>query len=278
MSHTTEVAEARRFEFGKNWSDFLRRLTPERIERAKSSLREMLGRERLDGLDFLDIGCGSGVFSLAAHELGARVHSFDYDPYSVGCAAQLRTRAGASEDAWRVEEGSALDAEYVRSLGEFDIVYSWGVLHHTGEMWRALENAALAVKPGGLLFIAIYNDCGNESVAWVRRKKRYNELPRWLRPLYAVAAIAPYEVRAAAGSVVRGRPHEYVRTWTRYQANRGMSRWHDILDWVGGYPYEYASTDALVDFYRKLGFEPVRLKPTKGLGCNELVLRRMETT
>ena len=272
--HADEVARAERFEFGRNWSRFLRDLNDGRIRRAEESLRDMLGVRNLEGHSFLDIGCGSGLFSLAARRLGARVLSFDYDPASVACAAELRDRYFPSDDHWTVGEGSALDPEYLRSLGSFDVVYSWGVLHHTGRMWEALDNATIPVSAGGLLFIAIYNDMGDESLRWKRIKKRYNETPEPLRPAFAAAAMAPYELKDAARALFRLRPLDYVRSWTRYEANRGMSRWRDIIDWVGGYPYEYASTRALLDFYAERGFEPVNVRPTRGLGCNELVLKR----
>jgi 2-polyprenyl-3-methyl-5-hydroxy-6-metoxy-1,4-benzoquinol methylase len=273
-THAREVAAGERFEFGSNWSRFLRTLTPQRIQAAEESLVEMLGGEDLRGRRFLDIGCGSGLFSLAARRLGAHVHSFDYDPVSVGCALALRDRFFPGDDAWHIEEGSALDPEYLAALGEFDIVYSWGVLHHTGAMWQALGNAMIPVAAGGQLFIAIYNDCGDESLSWVRRKKRYCALPAAVKPLYAVAVIAPYELREAASAVVRLRPLSYLRSWTNYRRRRGMNRWRDIIDWVGGYPYEYASAQALEDFFAGHGFAVEKRVVTRGLGCHEIVFRR----
>lgn len=138
---STEIAKGQRFKFGANWKGFLAVLNEERIVLAEQSLRNMLDMD-LKGKRFLDVGSGSGLFSLAARRLGAIVHSFDYDPQSVACTEELRHRYFPSDDGWTVEQGSALDTQYLAHLGQWDIVYSWGVLHHTGAMWRALANIA----------------------------------------------------------------------------------------------------------------------------------------
>jgi 2-polyprenyl-6-hydroxyphenyl methylase/3-demethylubiquinone-9 3-methyltransferase len=160
-------------------------------------------------------------------------------------------------------------------LGTFDIVYSWGVLHHTGQMWKALEHATIPVPSGGRLFIAIYNDTGTQSRRWRWIKKTYNDLPRLMRIPFAVAVTLPGELRSLAGATLRLRPGEYIRSWTGYRCGRGMNRWHDIIDWVGGYPYEFAMPDQIFDFYRSRGFTLTRMKcGGAGLGCNEFVFER----
>jgi SAM-dependent methyltransferase len=273
--HADEVRRGDRFEFGRNWAAFLRVLDEDRIRTAERALQQMLRASRLDGLRFLDIGSGSGLSSLAARRLGARVHSFDYDPHSVACTAELRRRYFPSDPDWTVEHGSALDEAYLRRVGLFDIVYSWGVLHHTGRMWEALEYAALPVAPGGRLFIAIYNDTGTQSRRWRTIKRVYNALPRWARVPYAVGVSLPGEIRALAGAVLRRRPGEYVREWTTYRGRRGMNRWHDLLDWVGGYPYEFATPDEIFEFYRERGFALISMQcGGVGLGCNQFVFER----
>lgn len=236
----------------------------------------MLGRGDLADLTFLDIGSGSGLFSLAAARLGAqRVHSFDCDPDSVACTRELKSRHGPPAADWTVAQGSALDTGYLDSLGRFDVVYSWGVLHHTGDMWTAMGYAAQSVADRGRLFISIYNDQGPHSALWRAVKRLYNTLPQAARVPFVLAVMVPREMLTAAKSVVRGRPLEYVRGWTNYKSTRGMSRWHDLVDWVGGYPFEVAKPEEVLDFLRPRGFDLERMKTCGGgLGCNHFVFKR----
>jgi SAM-dependent methyltransferase len=270
--HATEVEQGQRFEFGANWAWFLDALNDKRIAEAERSLGEMLGTTSLTGKTFLDIGSGSGLFSLAARRMGARVFSFDYDPKSVGCTQELQRRYFAGDPQWTVERGSALDESYIRSLGAFDIVYSWGVLHHTGSMWQALANAALPAKPGGKLFIAIYNDQGTASRRWTKVKKLYNELPKPLRFLAVWPSFWVLNWRSMVKDLLRGKPFQSIR---EYGKERGMSFSRDLIDWVGGYPFEVATPEQIFDFYRARGFSLERLHTCAGnLGCNEFVFEK----
>ena len=158
--HALEVTRGERFEFGRNWSNFLKVVDEEKIDQAVASLRRLLGVETLSGSTFLDVGSGSGLFSLAAYRLGARVRSFDYDAQSVACTMEMRRRFASAAADWTVERGSVLDQAYLTSLGKSDYVYSWGVLHHTVSMWTALENVGSLVAPGGTLAIA--REAGSE--------------------------------------------------------------------------------------------------------------------
>jgi 2-polyprenyl-6-hydroxyphenyl methylase/3-demethylubiquinone-9 3-methyltransferase len=267
--------EAARFKFGDNWTAFLRVIDDARISEAEESLTRMLGSAITDA-SFLDVGCGSGLFSLAAMRLGAsRVHSFDFDPQSVACAAELKRRYFPDSPCWTIEQGSVLDDRYVASLGGWDIVYSWGVLHHTGRMWEALDRVARLVNDAGLLFIAIYNDQGRLSKAWRVVKRAYNRGP--LRRAVIMSAFSVFlATRGFVVDVARLR-----NPWTRYRdywRMRGMSVVTDWRDWVGGYPFEVAKPEAIFSFYVKRGFVLQALTTCGGKwGCNEFVLRHVSS-
>jgi len=267
--HRVEVAQGKRFEFGSNWNRFLKVLDEKRIAKAELTLQNLLYMKDLRGRSFLDIGCGSGLFSLAARRLGARVHSFDYDPRSVACTAELKRQFCPEDLDWVVQAGSVLDKTFMRSLGQFDIVYSWGVLHHTGAMWQALENVQCLMKPAGTLALAIYNDQGRMSRHWLRIKKMFNCLPGGLRWLILWPAFIRLWGPTFIRDLMSGSPS---RTWREYSDIRGMSPWRDVVDWVGGYPFEVAKPEDIFEFYRMRGFKMIRLNTCAGgHGCNEFV-------
>ena len=269
--HRSELRAGQRFAFGRNWARYSRLIDDARIAEAERSLIEMLGRPRLDGTRFLDAGCGSGIFSLAAHRLGAQVTAFDLDPDSVETTHRLLSEH-APDAGWQVLHGSVTDRDFLAGLGQFDIVYSWGVLHHTGAMWDACEAILSPLSPGGLLFIALYNDAGDKSLMWHRLKRIYVRLPRGLRTLYAWTLIAVGEAKAFAGDVASGDAAAWLRRWRDYATTRGMSRYRDWIDWIGGYPYEFSSVDETLRFFAERGLTPCRVEPNLGTGCNQFVL------
>jgi 2-polyprenyl-3-methyl-5-hydroxy-6-metoxy-1,4-benzoquinol methylase len=251
------------FEFGRNWRSFLEHLNETRIATAGSSLAEMLEIGQFDNKRFLDVGSGSGLFSLAARRRGARVHSFDADPISVECTQALRDKYFPGDPDWVVHHGSILDEAYVRSLGRFDAVYSWGVLHHTGAMWKALGQVRTLVGPRGLLYIAIYNDQGAISAYWKMVKRAYNRNSP-SRGLMIVLHL-PYLFARLGWRAIRG----------DISLERGMSLWHDFRDWLGGYPFEVAKPEEIIGFFESEGFI-LRKAKTCGRrhGCNEFVFER----
>ena len=274
--HAAEVARGDRFAFGRNWSDFLNSVDESRVETAVASLRSRLGDNRLDGLTFLDAGSGSGLFSLAARMLGARVHSFDYDPQSVACTEELKRRFLPADDGWSIELGSVLDRAYVDSLGPFDITYSWGVLHHTGSMWEALDNVCRTVAVGGRLFVALYNDQGGPSGRWLTLKKFYNQVSPQFQRLIVLEVFLFWQLRSAAISLVRRQNPLIELDWRRPSPERGMSKWYDMVDWVGGFPFEVAKPEQVFEFCVSRGFELCHLRTRGGdHGNNEFVFQRV---
>lgn len=275
MNFTKQIDKGDRFEFGKNWEQFLLILNEERIKLAEDSLLRMLEFDSLEEKTFLDIGSGSGLFSLAAKRLGAKVHSFDFDPQSLACTAELKRRYFPNDSNWQVESGDILNTEYLKNLGKFDVVYSWGVLHHTDDMWNALNNASEMVGDEGSLFISIYNDQGMQSKRWLRIKKLYNALPKGLRWLVWLPMLIKLWWRNSIRDLLVER--KFFSTWRNYAyvEARGMSAFRDVIDWVGGLPFEVAKPEEIFDFYYKRNFQLIKIKTCGGgLGCNEFVFKK----
>jgi 2-polyprenyl-6-hydroxyphenyl methylase/3-demethylubiquinone-9 3-methyltransferase len=271
--HAAEVRAGQRFQFGRNWRRFLRQVDESRIQHATTALQDLLGRKDLKGLTFLDVGSGSGLSSLAATRLGARVTSFDYDPESVAASQELKRRFHDGKQPWVTSIGSALDRDFLKSLGTFDIVYSWGVLHHTGAMYEALENVLQCMAPNGVIAIAIYNDQGVWSRRWARVKRLYcrSALGKGL----VVVSIVPYWVLRGLLSDLWHTRNPIAR-YREHGQHRGMSLLHDWVDWLGGWPFEVAKPEAIFHWFRDRGYELVNLTTAGGtMGCNEFVFRRV---
>jgi 2-polyprenyl-3-methyl-5-hydroxy-6-metoxy-1,4-benzoquinol methylase len=279
QTHAQEVAQGGRFKFGANWAAFLSTIDDDRIESAEVALKQMLEIEDLSGKTFLDIGSGSGLHSLAARRLGAKVHSMDYDPQCVACTKELKHRYFPDDQSWHIEEGSALDQDYLKGLGQFDIVYSWGVLHHTGNMDNAIRFASGRVKAGGTFFITIYNDQGGESKRWLTIKKVYNKLPRPLGLLMVLFIAAYYETKYALVRLIRGENPLPFHYWAQKKKNRGMTVWYDWVDWCGGLPFEVAKPERIIIPLRREGFVLHNLTTNAGgWGCNQYVLLRTDSS
>ncbi len=264
-----------RFAFGRNWRKYSRVIDDERVDAAVANLHRLIDEEQLEGKRFLDIGCGSGLSSLAAVRLGAEVHAFDYDQDSVATSIALRDRSAIQESCWSIEQGSVLDADYMAGLGKYDIVYSWGVLHHTGAMWQAIDHAAAAVNSGGKFALALYNDQGGASRRWLAIKKRYVGGSIFSRILITFVIGAFFEGRAALIRLARLQNPLPFQDWKLRREDRGMSVYYDLIDWVGGYPFEVAKPEDVLQFLKQRGFVLDGMKTCAGgHGCNEFLFVR----
>lgn len=253
-----------RFGFGANWADYIdKNFSDERVEISQRHLIGFLKLGNLNGRTFLDIGCGSGLHSLAAWRAGAaQVVSFDYDKNSVTTTKKLHELSGSPKN-WVVMQGSVLDKEFMNSLPKSDVVYSWGVLHHTGSMWEAIGNAALCLHNKSVFYIALYSKDVYVSPPyeyWLEVKREYNYAgpikKMWMEFRYAWKD-------SIREHLIRGKnPLTYMKT---YKQSRGMSYWHDVKDWLGGYPMEFAGNKETECFGRaELGLELIHIKAGEG--------------
>ncbi len=259
-----------RFEFGDNWKNYVENyLDDDKIREAEKSLKSFMGLKDLRGKTFLDIGCGTGMFSLAAFNLGAKVISFDFDANSVECCKLLRERFG-NDKRWEIRQGSVLSKKFMNSLPQADIVYSWGVLHHTGKMYEAIRSASEKVKPKGLFLIAIYNKVGGRfgSKFSLNVKKAYNKSPAIIKNLMVFSKIIAFFMY---NMITMQNPLKKISS---YKSKRGMSWYYDIVDGMGGYPFDYASAEEIFTFCRKLGFSLINIKTTNGKDNNEFLFKK----
>jgi len=232
-------APAMRYEFGKNWSEFIEQsFNEERLDLSREQMLRFLKLPNLNGKTFVDLGCGSGLHSLAAWRAGAeRIVSFDFDPNSVATTEKLWNHAGRP-DHWTIQQGSVLDRSFLDNLPRADITYSWGVLHHTGAMWDAIANAATVMKDDGVFFIALYcTDVYVDPPAqyWLRVKEKYNRAGGLKRRFMEWTYAWRTTIRPALRSFRN--PFKELRD---YKQSRGMSYWTDVKDWLGGWPMEFA--------------------------------------
>jgi len=279
-SFVDDVSRGLRYRFGENWARFLSTLDEHRLAHAQASLQALLGVESLSGKLFMDIGSGSGLFSLAARRLGAEVVSFDFDPQSVACTASLRERFFPGDLHWSVFSGSVLDPEFMAGLPLADLVYAWGVLHHTGRMHQAIDMAAQRVKPGGRLCLALYRKtvwCG----LWKIEKRFYSRASAKTQALLRSVWVG----KTRWAYWLRGRNFDAMVANYPGTSMRGMDYTRDVDDWLGGYPYESITPAACRGWVGRLGFDLVKERArSQGIdfsissGCDEWLFQRREHT
>ena len=248
-----------RFGFGKNWQRFIQQyFSDERVELSQKHLLDFLQMSDLEGKYFLDVGCGSGLHSLAALRAGAaRVMSFDVDEEAVNTTSKLKQYAG-NPAHWLVRQGSILDEAFLQTIEPADLVYAWGVLHHSGNMWQAFKNTSRLLKEGGLLFVALYTDAPYFDLPmafWLEVKQRYNRVG-WLTKKKMVAW---YIWEFYLHKQWRALPDLFKQA-REYKA-RGMELYTDVIDWLGGWPMEVAPVEEVQRFgVEQLGLTLVNIK------------------
>lgn len=264
------------FAFGENWASYAKLIGEPQIKQAKEGLIKLIPADDFKGRSFLDIGCGSGLHALAAARLGvARVVGVDIDPNSAATARHVLSEH-ALNTPWQIENISVFDLT-PQQFGVFDIVYSWGVLHHTGDMWQALDKAAALVAPGGLLAVAFYRKTYLDPF-WKLEKRLYTNAAPFVQNIIKCCYTNAF--RFARAITRQGSFPDYLANYT---SRRGMDFDHDVHDWLGGYPYESALAPEVDRHLAALSFKAERVfaRPKSsgifGSGCDEYVYRSQRT-
>jgi predicted RNA methylase len=262
------------FAFGKNWASYAALIDEPQIEEAKKGLLRLIPEPEFKGRSFLDIGCGSGLHALAAAKLGvSRIMAMDIDPDSVATCRAVLTNQNVSIP-WHADTMTVFNLDRARE-GTFDIVYSWGVLHHTGNMWEAVAKAASIVAPNGLLAVALYRKTRLDPF-WKLEKRLYAHAPQIVQSVVRSAYVAAFRLGKLATG---GDFHKHV---ANYKSSRGMDFYHDAHDWLGGYPYETTLASEVESKLAGLGFKAERVfaRPISngifGSGCDEYVYRSQQ--
>jgi SAM-dependent methyltransferase len=254
------------FSFGENWKEYIRDADDHAIKSAREDILKWIPEDKIKGKRIVDIGCGSGIHSLSFFRLGAsEVISIDYDKASVEATQYLWDKE-KQPSSWKISHGSALDKEFMQNLGHFDVMYSWGVLHHTGNMWGAIENVLPLTNPGGLCWISLYV-AGPNFERDVDRKKRYNKSgelgKRWMEFRYFIFPLMYNLIRRGKNPF----------SWNRTQ-ERGMNTYYDIKDWLGGLPYEVASKEEVTQKFEASGYSLIKIQEYPEGSCHVYLFQK----
>lgn len=268
------------FAFGENWASYSKKISDEEIDESVRGLSRLLGGARLEGASFLDIGSGSGLHSLAALRLGAaRVAAVDIDANSVATTKAVLQRHASGQN-WNAEESSVFDLT-PSGIGKFDVVYSWGVLHHTGDMLKAVRSAAQLCNPNGIFIFALYRRVKLDWF-WRVEKRLYAKASPAVQKIMRRIFIGLFQLMGSH------KPRTFDEFVSTYKGNRGMDFEHDVHDWMGGWPYESITPEEVSLLMESLGFVQVRSFVTRaknaqlhlgifGSGCDEYVYKSMST-
>lgn len=258
-----------RFSFGKNWATFIESHFEEsRVQNSMKVFQDFTSLSSLKGKSFIDIGCGSGLHSLSAFKLGVKeIVSFDFDPSSVSTCNSLKMSIGNPPN-WKVFEGSILDMDFIHKLGKFDFVYSWGVLHHTGNVWEAIKNTSQLVAPQGHMYLALYSrNVQPRADYWLAVKQKYIASPAFIKIVMEQSYLYRYYF---GGSLIK-----YLTGFIKKEKfrTRGMELMTDVRDWLGGWPMEFVYDEDVDSYVTKLGYKQVKVK--KGEACTEFLFKKI---
>ena len=276
MNWSLEIQKGERFKFGKNWKSFVKEnLTDKSLNEAIRCTKKTLEKANINiqNKEIIDIGCGSGLFSLVILKLGAKhVTCVDYDPDSISCTTELLKSQNYKEDNFACIEGSILDESFVEKLGKYDLVYSWGVLHHTGDLLKAIKNSTLLIKEDGSIFISLYQKTILDRF-WKIEKRFYSGTSKFFKLIINNIWVLKTRISFA----LKGR--SFNQMISSYDQGRGMNFYKDVYDWLGGYPYEGITPKACISIFLKLGFTNTYLNRTGkywalSSTCNEFVFRK----
>jgi len=263
-----------RFKFGENWSNYSSSVNLEKIELAKKDIIRLVGD--VSNKSVIDIGCGSGIHTVAFIQLGVKsIVSFDYDLKSVETTKKLVKKFCYKKSKYKVFQADILNIDSLSGLNKrkFDIVYSWGVLHHTGSMFEAIISTTKFLKDNGILVLGLYVKTKLCNF-WYYEKKIFNKY-KFLQPLIKL----PFLFFLIIGLSLKKRSSPY-KIIHDYKKQRGMSIIFDVNDWLGGFPYESIDDNSLLNFLKLKGFKIVRKFNTNsrigffGAACGEWVLKK----
>lgn len=115
--------------------------------------------DAITGKKVLEIGCGMGLHTELMARAGAEVTALDISPKSVAATKARLALKGLTADVREV------DAETLDIQNEYDLIWSWGVIHHSSRTGRVLRNLYGALKPGAQLRFMVYSLDGAEAYA-----------------------------------------------------------------------------------------------------------------
>ena len=258
------------FSFGQNWLNFVETQVDHKIIQSHAAdIQKKYDTVNLSikGKRVLDLGCGSGLSSFAFLTLGAAsVTSVDIDPKSIEAARLMKQRFSSDsamniKGSWSIIESSVFDlSEGFDNL--FDIVYSWGVLHHTGNMWEAIKRTRGFCNAHGILHLALYIS-GFKYSQHLEMKHYFKFLDRDQK----INALFNY---------LSGGKQEISRDIFRFD-DRGMNVFHDALDWLGGLPYEVCDPAVLECYLNQNGFHRLYQDLPRADGGNFTCIYRSST-